>query len=127
MRLFSKTAGVFSLVVAALLLWSCGAIQDRFRECRQVTVDMSVDRQALVGANVIAEDEAVSASNFLGPGTSRQLEVCVERGDRKRFIAVRDGRLQFQATCTVTFSKTGAETARPRVVLGPSELACHDW
>ena len=127
MRLFSKTAGIFLLVVAALPLWSCDAIQDVFRECRQVSVDMSVDRQALVGANVIAENEAVSASNFLGPGASRQLGVCVERGDRKRFIAVRDGREQFQATCTVTFSKTGAETARPRVVLGPSDLACLDW
>jgi hypothetical protein len=126
-RQFGKASAAGALLVLAATQWSCGTIQDRFRECQEVTVAMSVDRQALVGANVIAENETVTAANFLAPGASRQLGVCVERGDRKRFLAFRDGRSQFQVTCVVSFSETDAETARPKVVLGPTELICRDW
>lgn len=124
---FSRALGVAGAAVVVTGAAGCGTIQDRFRECREVTVELQVDRQALVGANMIIENESVGSSNFLAPGESRRVAVCVERGDRKRFIAFRDGRAVFQATCVVSFSETGAETARPLVVLQPAGIACIDW
>jgi hypothetical protein len=118
---------IAALLAAAAPLWSCGTVHDRFRECEEVNVTMSVSHQVLAGANVIAENETVSAGNFLAPGAARVFGVCVERGDRKRFIAFRNGVSEFQATCVATFSDDQALTAHPKVELGPTELACQDW
>ncbi len=127
MRPFARAFVVAGAGAVVLPLPGCDTIQDRFRECRHVTVELRTDRQAVVGANLIAENEAVTAATFVAPGDSRRIELCVERGDRKRFLAFRDSRPVAQATCTVSFSKTGAETARPQVVLQPAGLACLDW
>lgn len=118
------------LILAALavaLAPGCDSVQDRFRECRRVTVTLVNDRQSLTTANLIVEDEAVRTENLLAPGGAREVVVCVERGDRKRFLAVRDGQIFAQATCVTTFSKTDLESARPRVVLQPAGIACEGW
>lgn len=115
--------------LAALLLTSnaCDWLHDRFRACGHQTVELLNSDQAIQPVMILAEEESESAEAELVSGASRRLELCVERGDAKRFRARRGGETLAVANCTVSRSRYEYEATVVRVVWDARGLACENW
>lgn len=116
-----------ALILSTLSLPGCNWVQDRFRECGHVTVEMTNDRQNRFAAHIAAEEEDWSSETLLQPGQSRRIAVCVERGDRKRFRSMQDGAVNHVVNCVSTLARYELEFTTSRVVLYPNQLACENW
>jgi hypothetical protein len=81
------------LAVAALAPALAGGCQyfDRL-ECRDVLVRITNSQQVTQPVNLAAPDEAFTDANLLHPGQSRELLLCLDRGESTRFRAGKDGR-----------------------------------
>ena len=119
---------VLPLVLLAALSGSCDYIQDRFRSCGHLRVDLINDPQAGSAVYILVEGESPAPDRLLASGASRQLVLCVERGDRKRFrMLLGDGDPVAVANCVVSKARYEYETSIARVIWYPSGLACENW
>lgn len=120
--------GLLALSVLVLgLAPSCDFVQDRFRDCRQLKVDLVNAQFSLGQINLLAEHEPVNDETLLVPGASRRVLVCAERGDRKRFFAAKDGQFVGVVNCVVTKDPHELESSLARVLWGLQGLSCEDW
>ena len=112
----------------ASLLWpSCDWVQDRFRQCGHMQVALLNSEQSIDPVQILAEGEQHSAEAVLASGASRGLSLCVERGDAKRFRALRGATVLAVANCVVSRARYEYETTVARVVWDPRGLVCENW
>src|SRR5262245_15759130 len=116
-------------VLAVLLLAApgCDWVQDRFRTCGHVRVELVNGEQSLGPVAILAEHEAYFDEAVLPSGGSRGMQLCVERGDAKRFRTVRAGETVAEANCVVSRSRHEYESTIMRVVWDPRGLVCENW
>jgi hypothetical protein len=88
MRAYSRRTWAAALLVA-LVSTGCDWVQDRFRQCGHMQVDLVNSEQSLDPISVLVEDEQAFPEAELASGASRRRLLCVERGDAKRFRAMR--------------------------------------
>ena len=116
-----------ALVGLLLLASGCDWMQDRFRECGHQTVELLNSEQSIGPVAILAEGERDSDEAILASGASRRLELCVERGDAKRFRAVQGGATVAVANCTVSRARYQYEATIVRVVWDARGLVCENW
>lgn len=118
-----------TLLALALGSWcaGCSFVQDRFRSCGHLQVDLVNSDQSIDPVSILAESERPFAEAVLASGQSRRLLVCVERGDAKRFRAVRGGDTLAVANCVVSRARDEYEASVARVVWDPRGLVCDNW
>lgn len=121
-RLSAVAAGL-----AALLAGGCDYVQDRLRSCGHLQVDLVNSEQSLGPVSLFAEGEIASAAGLLESGASRRLLLCVERGDAKRFRALRGAETLAVANCVVSRARYEYEATVARVVWDPRGLVCENW
>ena len=114
-------------VLAALLLANCAWVQDRFRCCGHMAIALLNSELSIGPVEILAEDERESADLLLASGASRRLSLCVERGDSKRFRALRAGETVAVSNCVVTRSRDEFESTVARVVWDARGLVCENW
>lgn len=105
----------------------CDWVQDRFRSCGHVRVELVNGEQSLGPVAILAEHEAYFDEAVLPSNASRGMQLCVERGDAKRFRVVRAGETVAQSNCVVSRSRQELESTVFRVVWDPRGLVCENW
>jgi hypothetical protein len=119
-----------ALLLAGACLGSCDSLQARLKTCRDLRLEL-VNALPSEGAVHIAIDgESFSSATLLPAqpgGSSRTMEVCVERGDRKRFRAAYGDVVVATATCVVSRSTQDLQGATARVVWTNTGLLCEGW
>jgi hypothetical protein len=123
-----RPSALWTLLVASWLsLAGCDWIQDRFRTCGHVDVELQNSEQSLGPVAIMAEGEVTSDQFLLASGASRRMSLCVERGDAKRFRVVRAGETVAQANCVVSRARNEYEFTVMRVVWDARGLVCENW
>jgi hypothetical protein len=121
----SSRAAVLGLL---LVLPGCDYVQDRFRECKHVRVELVHRRVLGEPVNLVPEHEAYALSNLVVPGQSRGMDLCVERGDVKRFRVGIGGQTKAITNCVVSRSTYEYEASVLRVVWTDHDtLLCEGW
>ena len=110
-----------------LLAAGCDFLQDRLRSCGHMQVDLLNSQQSIEPVSILAEGEQPFPEAVLASGAARRIVVCVERGDAKRFRAVRGGDTLAIANCVVSRARYEYETTVARVVWDPRGLSCENW
>jgi hypothetical protein len=116
------------LVLACLTgLGGCDLVEDHLRTCGSLRVDLTNSQQARLPVHLAAENESFSADTLLASGASRRIVLCVERGDRKAFRAMRDGDVIGATTCVVSKARQEYESSIARVIWAPGGFRCENW
>ena len=123
----TRSARAAALTPLLLALPGCDWVQDRFRTCGHVRVELVNGEQSLGPVAILAEHEAYFDEAVLASGASRGMQLCVERGDAKRFRTVRAGETVAEANCVVSRSRHELESTIFRVVWDPRGLVCENW
>ena len=119
-----RRCAFFGLVLLASGGPGCDYVQDRFRSCGHIAIDMINSDQSIDPVMILAEGEAPSADKLLVSGSSRRFVECVERGDVKRFRALRGDATLGIANCAVSRARYEYEATvgNSLVVKEPKEL-----
>lgn len=113
---------------AALATAGCGYLEDRFKTCQDVIVDVINDDQTLGPYHIVIEDESPNSSNLLESGFSRQVALCLDLGYRKQVRVFRPTNLTTSvANANCVASKSGYESITPRVRWTPIGIRCENW
>ena len=128
MSIRSNRLAINGLALAGLMaLTGCDWVQDRFRECRHLRIDLENRGGSGQAVNLVLEGERFGDDNLVPWLSSRRVEVCAERGDVKRFRAGRSDQTLSIANCVVTRPTYEYETTIARVVWDRGELGCENW
>lgn len=120
------------MLLAGLALGAagCGGIADyltnRFKTCEDVRVDLVNSEQSRFPIHITGPGESHGAATLLQSGQRRSISECLERGDRKRFLAT-DEADQVVATINCVAMKASYEGSVVKVVWSPAGLLCQDW
>jgi hypothetical protein len=115
------------LLAAALAVAGCSYIQDRFRECRHLRVDLVNEVRNGPPLNMALHEEPFADANIVLPGARRQVVVCVERGDAKRIRVGQNGATLDIANCVVSRDPHEYEFTVSRVIWEGRRLLCENW
>ena len=121
------TRRLLVLVTLAAGLAGCQWMQDRFRACRHLRVDLVNDFRSGPRVNMALEFESDAPENLVNPGASRQVVICAERGDRKRARVALNGEILRVANCVTTGDPSEYEFSVARVVWDGYDLRCENW
>jgi hypothetical protein len=118
-----------TLLVGSILVTAggCDWIQDRFRSCGHMSIDLVNSDQSIDPITILQESEQKAPELLLASGSSRRITQCVERGDVKRFRALRGDTPVAVANCAVSRARYEYETTLARVVWDPRGLVCENW
>ena len=122
--------GRFPLLLALACLTGlggCDFVEDHLRTCGSLRVDLTNSQQARLPVHLAAETESFSADTLLVSGASRRIVLCVERGDRRAFRALRDGEVIGATTCVVSKARHEYESSIARVIWAPGGFRCENW
>jgi hypothetical protein len=126
MRLSPRLALLAALALACA---GCDGVADyltnRFKTCEDVRVDLVNSEQSRFPIHITGPGESRTAATLLQSGQSRSISLCLERGDRKRFLAANDAEVVATVNC-VAF-KASYEGSFVRVLWTPAGLVCQDW
>ena len=100
---------------------------DTFQTCSHLKVDLENRGGSGQAVHLALEDESYGAENLVPWLSTRRVEVCVERGDVKRFRAGMGPETFFIANCDVLRSEDEFEFNVARVVWDRGQLACENW
>jgi hypothetical protein len=114
-------------LAAVLFLPGCDWLDDRFRTCSRLQVDLENRGGSGEAVHIALEHETYGAENLVPWLSSRRVEVCVERGDVKRFRAGMGSETFFIANCAVSRPEYEYEFNVARVVWDRGELSCENW
>lgn len=123
MRRLAPGAGLLVM----LLTGGCDWVQDRFRECRHIDVDLKNMPLGNAPLNMIMEGEELSTDNLVGGGASRRVSICAERGDRKRFYAARGGEFLGVVNCVLSRDPHEYIATVARVVWDADHFVCENF
>jgi hypothetical protein len=122
-----KRAHVLACLGGMLILAGCDWLDDRFKTCRDVRVDLLNSQQTLDPIHLVGPDESFDSSNRLESGASRSLVQCLEKGDRKKFRAGSlNGDTIGLVTCVAEKSSYEGQPV-PQVVWFTTGFECLDW
>jgi hypothetical protein len=113
--------------ICVLAASGCDWLDDRLQTCGYMRVDLTNSEQSIDPVSVLTEAEKPFPEAVLASGSSRRLEMCVERGDAKRFRAMRRDETLATANCVVSRHRYEYETTVARVVWDPRGLVCENW
>jgi hypothetical protein len=120
-------SGVLSLAAALATLPGCDWVQDRFRACRHLRIDLENRFGSEPPVNLVLEEEVYADSNLVPWLTARRVEVCAELGDVKRIRAGRGNVTLAIANCVVSHQPYEFEVEIARVAWERGELLCENW
>jgi len=123
----TRPLAVLLTLGALLTAGGCDYLEDRFQTCRDLRVDLINNRQARFPVHIASEDESFSEATYLESGATRRIVVCVKRGDRKSFRAMRDGEIIGAVTCVVSMDRAENESSVARVEWDPDGFRCQSW
>jgi hypothetical protein len=128
-RVSHPTNRTTALALAAALatLPGCDWVQDRFRDCRKLRIDLENRFGSDAPVNLVLEHEPYADSNLVPWLTARRVEVCAELGDVKRIRAGRGGVTLDIANCAVSRRPYEFEQTVARVAWDHGELLCENW
>lgn len=125
----SRLARLAALAALALPGAGCGYLEDAFKTCQDVQVDLVNSPQTVASFHIVTEDESPSAANLLESGASRRIQMCLDKGYRKKFRVFRANDFSpgplADAFCVA--GKSSYESVLPRVVWTPVGLRCENW
>jgi hypothetical protein len=123
-----RAAVLLALALASGL--SCDSLENRLQTCRDLRVEL-LNALPSEGAVHIARDgEGLNETTLLPAvpgGSTRSISVCVERGDRQRFVAAYGNTIVDTATCVVSRGADALESATSRVAWRSQGLLCEGW
>ena len=125
-----RALGAAAIALAALCLESCDALEARLKTCRDLRVDLVNALPSEGPVHIAIEGESFSGATLLPAspgGSSRSMEICVERGDRKRFRAAYGNNVVATVTCVVSRSTQDLQGVTARVVWANTGLLCEGW
>ncbi|HET8645403.1 MAG TPA: hypothetical protein VFO85_07945 [Vicinamibacteria bacterium] len=125
----ARRAAALGLLVAGAGL-SCNTLDTRLKTCRDLRLELVNAMPSEGAVHIALEGEPLSASTLLPAlpgGSTRQVDVCVERGDRRRFRAAYGERVVAQATCVVSHATDVLQSMTARVVWSSQGLRCDGW
>jgi len=115
----------FLLVVLLVSASACQYISDRIQDCRQVSVDLVNRPPGGPAIHLTVDDERASAANLVEGSGFRRVNLCLARGDRAWFRAVRpDGEVVGVVACVLSLDPFQYEAERARVVWEPRGFIC---
>jgi hypothetical protein len=117
------------VVAAAFALVACDTfenLKDHFKTCQDTTVVLTNSPQTINDINLIGPEETAGPSNVLHSGESRQLPMCLEKGDRKLFRVLRLTGEEIAAVNCVA-SLANYEAHQPTVTWTPEGIHCDGW
>jgi hypothetical protein len=123
-----KRASGVAAVVALAALAGCDAVDDlndRFKTCQDTVITLTNGPQAIENVNIIGPGETFTGENYLASGESRQLSMCIEKGDRKRFRVAQNGVEIAAVNCVASLSDYQAHY--PKVEWTPEGIRCLGW
>jgi hypothetical protein len=110
---------------------SCNSLEGRLKTCRDLRLQLVNALPSEGPVHIALDGEQLSNDVTLLPatpgGSTRELQVCVERGDRKRFRAAYGTRVVATATCVVSRNTQELQSATARVVWRNEGLLCEGW
>jgi hypothetical protein len=119
---------LFAVLLAVGMLTGCDWLQNRFKTCRDIRVDLVNSEQTLGPVHVTGPSEGFSQETLLASGATRQISMCVERGDSEKFRAATE---TFQVlgvgNCVVGQSLYNYEAITPRVTWTLYGFLCEGW
>ena len=125
---FPRTVRAAIVAIALLGAGGCDVfddLSDRFKTCEDTVVVMTNDPQTRGTISMIAPDEVFGDQAVLASGHSREVSLCLERGDRKRFRVAENGVEIAAVNCVASLANY--ETARPTVVWIKDKIRCDNW
>ena len=117
----------FLLLPAVLASLSCEYVQDRFRVCRDLRIDLVNDVHNGPALNMALHEDEYSDGNLVLPGQKRQVVVCAERGDAKRIRVGQNGITLYIANCVVSRHEDELEFNVARAIWDGHRLLCENW
>jgi hypothetical protein len=124
-----KAAALVVLALGAGGL-SCDSLDNRLKTCRDLRVDLVNALPSEGAVHIALEGEPLSDTTLLpavAGGSLRSIDLCVERGDRKRFRAAYGSVVTGTATCVVSHATEELDAVTARVVWGNQGLLCSGW
>lgn len=125
-----RVTGGFLATTLGLVLSSsgCGFLEDRFKSCDDVRVDLVNDDQTLGPFHIVAEEERPGPENLLQSGDARRISQCLDKGYRKEFRVFRPNDFSAPiANAKCAASHTSYESIVPRVRWTPIGIICDNW
>lgn len=117
-----------AFALAGLLgLGGCDWLDDRFRTCSRLDVDLVNQGNSGQPVHIALEHESYGPENLVQWPDTRRVEVCVERGDIKRFRAGMGPETFYTANCAVSRAEYEFEFNVARVVWDRGLLTCENW
>jgi hypothetical protein len=123
----SNRTAVLALAAALATLPGCDWVQDRFRDCRHLRIDLENRFGSEPPVNLVLEGEPYADANLVPWLTSRRVEVCAELGDVKRFRVGRGNVTLDIANCVVSRQPYEFEQTVSRVAWDHGQLLCENW
>jgi hypothetical protein len=114
-----------SLIAAALGATVAAGCGTSFKTCSDAKIELANSQQSRATVHVVPPDEDPSPDNLLAPGESRDIELCLNKGDRRGFRVVLEDATLATATCVA--SRADYEALVIRVSYGPGGLSCEGW
>jgi hypothetical protein len=123
-----KAFGVACVAVWAVAGAGCDVfddLDDRFKTCDDTIVTLTNDPQTRETVSIIGPGEVFGDQAVLVSGHSREIGLCLQRGDRKEFRVMRDGREIAAVNCVASLASY--DTVRPEVVWIKNTIRCDGW
>jgi hypothetical protein len=107
---------------------ACGFLEDRFKTCEDVRVDLVNDDQTLGPFYILAEDENPSSATLLQSGDTRRISQCLDIGYRKQFRVYTPNDLSHPvAEVNCGAGKSSYDAIVLRVRWTPIGIRCENW
>lgn len=127
-RWSERRIGIVAAAFGLAALSGCNTfenLKDRFKTCQDTIVVLTNSPQTIVPVNLIGPDETFAPTNLLRSGESRELFLCLEKGDRKLFQVWREGQEVAAVNCVASLADYLAH--HPAVLWTPEGIMCDGW
>ena len=121
MRRGQRVVVALALVAAAA---GCGFFE-RFKSCRDVRVRVVNSQQTLSAVNIAAPGEDFTPETLLESGASREIVLCLDRGESVKFRAAKDGQVLGIARCVA--DQSSYEGTSVTVLWTLQGFLCQGW
>jgi hypothetical protein len=114
-------------MAAALWLGACGYLENRLKSCEDTRVELVNSDQTRAPVYLVGPDETATADTFLESGGRRRVSLCLDKGDRKKFLVYAAPNTDPLAIIHCVASHAAYEGITPRVIWTPIGFQCESW
>ncbi len=112
-------------LLAALTLVVTATGCDFLETCHDVRVNVVNSQQTIQPVNIAAPGEDFTPETLLASGASRQIVLCLDRGESVKFRAAKDGQVLAIARCVA--DQSSYEGSSVSVVWTLQGFLCQGW